>query len=273
MNVLFYALHYGPDPGGAGPFNSQLGAWLAARGHRVTVISTPPHYPQWQVADTYRGKGHVVEHIDEVTVHRVPLNVPAADELTVRNRIRYETSFSLSASRCWLPEMVRRNRYDLVLSVCPPLQAAIPPLMYSRLHRVPFVFFLHDLQVDQAVELGMIKSSMAGRALHAIENSVLRAATRVATHTESMRQNVIAKGVDRDRTMLLPTWADVQKIKPAVRTNAFRAELGVAFTASRNSVIYGASGRGYGAANSTIVLSRGAAAETVYVARLGRARW
>ncbi len=52
-----------------------------------------------------------------------------------------------------------------------------------------------------------------------------------------------------------------------------RAELGVALSASRNSVIYGASGRGYGAANSTIVLSRGAAAETVYVARLGRARW
>lgn len=52
-----------------------------------------------------------------------------------------------------------------------------------------------------------------------------------------------------------------------------RAELGVVLTASRNSVIYGASGRGYGATNSTIVLSRGAVAETVYVARLGRARW
>ena len=52
-----------------------------------------------------------------------------------------------------------------------------------------------------------------------------------------------------------------------------QAELGVAFAASRSSVTYGASGRGYGAANATIVLHRGAAAETVYVARLGRARW
>jgi prepilin-type N-terminal cleavage/methylation domain-containing protein len=54
---------------------------------------------------------------------------------------------------------------------------------------------------------------------------------------------------------------------------SLRAELGVAFAASRDTITYGASGRGYGAANSTIVLSRGAAAETVYVARLGRARW
>jgi prepilin-type N-terminal cleavage/methylation domain-containing protein len=54
---------------------------------------------------------------------------------------------------------------------------------------------------------------------------------------------------------------------------SLRAELGVAFTASRDTVTYGASGRGYGATNSTIVLRRGAAAETVFVARLGRARW
>jgi prepilin-type N-terminal cleavage/methylation domain-containing protein len=54
---------------------------------------------------------------------------------------------------------------------------------------------------------------------------------------------------------------------------SLRTELGVAFSSSRDTVTYGASGRGYGATNSTIVLSRGAAAETVYVARLGRARW
>lgn len=54
---------------------------------------------------------------------------------------------------------------------------------------------------------------------------------------------------------------------------SLRTDLGVAFAASRSSVTYGASGRGYGAANSTVVLSRGAASETVYVARLGRARW
>ena len=61
--------------------------------------------------------------------------------------------------------------------------------------------------------------------------------------------------------------ADTLLVRP------LRAELGVVFAASRDTVTYGASGRGYGAANSTIVLSRGAAAETVYVARLGRARW
>ena len=61
--------------------------------------------------------------------------------------------------------------------------------------------------------------------------------------------------------------ADTLLVRP------LRAELGVVLATSRDSVTFGASGRGYGAANSTIVLSRGAAAETVFVARLGRARW
>ena len=61
--------------------------------------------------------------------------------------------------------------------------------------------------------------------------------------------------------------ADTLLVRP------LRTDLGVAVASSRDTVTYGASGRGYGAANSTIVLSRGAAAETVFVARLGRARW
>ncbi len=61
--------------------------------------------------------------------------------------------------------------------------------------------------------------------------------------------------------------ADTLLVRP------LRTELGVMVSASRSMVTYGASGRGYGAANATIVLSRGAAAETVFVARLGRARW
>lgn len=227
MKILFYALHYGPDPGGAGPFNWQLGTYLAQRGHDVTVISTPPHYPQWRVADEYVGAGHVVEQLDDVTVHRVPIKVPSADELSAKRRIIYETRFNVSALRCWLPTAVRRGRFDLVLSVCPPLQAAVPALAYSRLRRTPFVFFLHDLQVGQAVDLKMITNPRAIRALFRIEDAVLNAATRVAVHTEAMRRQVIDKGIEPDHVWLLPTWADLDELAPSPRENAFRAELDI----------------------------------------------
>jgi Tfp pilus assembly protein FimT len=47
---------------------------------------------------------------------------------------------------------------------------------------------------------------------------------------------------------------------------------GVTLAASRDSIAYGPTGRGYGAANSTIIVRRGQAADTVVVSRLGRVR-
>jgi prepilin-type N-terminal cleavage/methylation domain-containing protein len=47
---------------------------------------------------------------------------------------------------------------------------------------------------------------------------------------------------------------------------------GVTLSASRDSIAYAPNGLGYGASNLTIVLQRGAAAESIFVSRLGRVR-
>ena len=51
------------------------------------------------------------------------------------------------------------------------------------------------------------------------------------------------------------------------------ARYGVAVAANRDSVVYDPTGLGYGANSVTIVVSRGAAAETITVSRLGRVHW
>jgi prepilin-type N-terminal cleavage/methylation domain-containing protein len=53
---------------------------------------------------------------------------------------------------------------------------------------------------------------------------------------------------------------------------AIGAELGVTVTATRDTIRYAPTGRGFGAANSTIVLRRGSMSDTVIVSRLGRVR-
>ena len=47
---------------------------------------------------------------------------------------------------------------------------------------------------------------------------------------------------------------------------------GVRLATTRDSIAFGPAGLGYGAANTRLVITRGAAAETVTVSRLGRAR-
>jgi type II secretory pathway pseudopilin PulG len=50
------------------------------------------------------------------------------------------------------------------------------------------------------------------------------------------------------------------------------ASHGVSLAASRDSMAYAPNGLGYGASNLTLVLRRGASAETIVVSRLGRVR-
>jgi prepilin-type N-terminal cleavage/methylation domain-containing protein len=49
-----------------------------------------------------------------------------------------------------------------------------------------------------------------------------------------------------------------------------RSEYGVTISATRDSIAFGPTGRGYGAANTTIVIARDDAADTILVSRLGR---
>src|SRR6185312_920616 len=116
---------------------------------------------------------------------------------------------------------------------------------------------------------------VAPRTLSALDRSAVRNARRElvsalgsARGSAQSRAERVSVAMDSTAGLLrILAGTDTLLVRP------LRAELGVALAASRDTVTYGASGRGYGAANSTIVLSRGTAAETVYVARLGRARW
>ena len=57
-----------------------------------------------------------------------------------------------------------------------------------------------------------------------------------------------------------------------VLERGLQALYGIRLAATRDSMAYDARGLGYGAANLSIVASRGRVAETLYVSRLGRVR-
>ncbi|MDQ6886922.1 MAG: GspH/FimT family pseudopilin [Gemmatimonadota bacterium] len=90
--------------------------------------------------------------------------------------------------------------------------------------------------------------------------AVARSRAIFGSRTVAVRFDTLASRV------LLLAAADTELVREVGR------EHGVSMDASRDSIAYGPTGRGYGAANTRIILARGAAAETVTVSRLGRVR-
>lgn len=86
-------------------------------------------------------------------------------------------------------------------------------------------------------------------------HAALRRATRTAVHLDTLTATVfVVAGID------------------TLERRPLRDVHGVVFSTTRDSIAYSASGLGYGAANTQIVLRRGSAADTISVSRLGRAR-
>lgn len=86
-------------------------------------------------------------------------------------------------------------------------------------------------------------------------HAALRRATLTAVHLDTSAAIVLVKA-----------GADTIERRPLHEVH------GVRMSTTRDSIAYAPSGLGYGAANTQIILRRGAAADTIAVSRLGRAR-
>ena len=91
MKIIVWGINYYPEPTGIGPFNTDLCAFLAERGHEVTMLTTFPYFPEWQKREADLGKLYEREKLQGVTVCRCWHYVPA--QLTALTRVLHELSF------------------------------------------------------------------------------------------------------------------------------------------------------------------------------------
>jgi colanic acid biosynthesis glycosyl transferase WcaI len=224
VRLLIHGMNYAPELVGIGKFTGELGAYLASRGHRVTVLAAAPYYPQWRVQEDYRPQRWRREWLDGVEVLRAPQYVPA--RVTGQGRLLQEISFTASCLYWWLTGLLRQP-WDAVVAVCPPLTSGLVPGFFCQPRGLPLVIHVQDLQLDAARELGILRQPILLHGLAGVERRLLRRAQAVTTISRSMLDRLEAKGVPAARLHLLPNWADLDNIRPGPRHNAIRRELGL----------------------------------------------
>ena len=224
MKILIYGINYRPEMTGIGKYTGEMAPFMAAEGHEVEVITAPPYYPNWRVAEDYRGRGWVREEEDGVTVLRCPLYVPA--EPSGAKRIVHEFSFLLSSLRYWIPRFFRR--YDAIVCVSPPFHLGFLALLHHWLRGTPVVNHIQDLQVDAARGMGLIKSEGLLTLLERMERFLLRRFTRVSSISEGMIDRIVAKGVRQEDILFFPNWVDAKLVHPVPRAESMRREWGIA---------------------------------------------
>lgn len=226
MRLLLYSPNYWPEGVGIGKYNTELAEWMAKRGHAVTVITGLPHYPSWRISEDYRGTSWTAHSRNGVSILRVPVLLPRSGRVSTLGRLGLETSFVTFSWRWWLPRLLRRESFDAVVAIIPPLQDAHIPWIHAQLRRTPILLHVQDLQVDAALNLGMLPNGVPATLLRAWERAVLRSGTWVSTITAEMQERIVAKGVPANKTSVIPNWADIDLVRPKQRSAEVRAKLG-----------------------------------------------
>ena len=223
MRLLFYGLNYHPELTGIGKYTGEACEWLAARGHEVEMITTPPYYPAWKIRKDYKGKGWQTEFINGVKVHRCPFYIPG--KATAVKRIFMEMTFITSSLVYWLPKFFSK-KFDVVVCVVHPFQLGILPLLYRKLRGTPFIYHVQDLQVDIADEMGMIKNKKLLSILYKTEKYVMNNAAVVSSISEGMLNKIKDKGLAHDNFYLFPNWVDTKFIKPLNKKESLLEKFG-----------------------------------------------
>lgn len=226
MKILIYGINYAPELTGIGKYTGEMVAWLAKRGHDIRVVTTPPYYPAWCIADGYRNKFSREASVN-VAIYRCPLYVPPRPNGI--KRVAHLASFMATS----LPVVLKQIWWqpDVVWTVEPTFFSAPGALLAACGSGAASWLHVQDFEVDAAFDLGLLPSKGAIHALAlALERVFTRSFDRVSSISHNMVQRLLDKGIPAASASLFPNWVDVNAVEshtPGLNTNSFRRELGL----------------------------------------------
>ena len=221
MKILFMAQCYAPENVSGAVMVTELAADLAKRGHRVTVVTGAPNYPQGRVFKGYRNGLYKVEMLDGVRVIRTWSYISPSKNTWPR--LFHYGTYSATAFYGGL----FASRPDVIVSYSPPFPLGLTAFLLSRIFHVPWLLQLEDLYPDAAIAAGVMTNQKVINFFLGLENFFYRNAQRISVISKNFKQTLLAKGIPNSKIEIIPVWADPDEVQPLQKENAFRREYGL----------------------------------------------
>jgi putative colanic acid biosynthesis glycosyltransferase WcaI len=224
MNLTVICPHFEPDIAPTGEVMTSIVHELAARGHRLHVVTSLPWYRHHRIEHGWHGKLVRTESTEWGRITRV--HPFPTDKTNIPARALAFGGFTVLAT---LVGLLRRERPDAVVAMSPPLTLGLAGWLVARARRVPFVFNIQDVFPDVAIEAGVLTGGRVIAAARALERFTYRQADAVTVLSDDLAENLRAKlgPADGARVRVIPNFIDTGRIVPGERLNPYRGEFGL----------------------------------------------
>lgn len=219
MHILLMTHYFEPDAGAAAVRLSRLAKLLAARGHRLTVLTTLPHYPQGEVAQGFRGKPLIVEERDGMLVLRAWLWATPSPKIS--RRLISQWSFMISAALQGLGV----PKPDVMLIEAQPVFTALAGYFISRVLRVPYVLNVSDFWPEYLLAVGTLtETSPVYKLFYALVNWTFRGAAQIVTLYPPLSENVERRVGRGEAIHTIYNAVDLARFRAGLDSSAFRQQ-------------------------------------------------
>jgi colanic acid biosynthesis glycosyl transferase WcaI len=175
------------------------------RGHRVTVLTGVPNYPEGRVFDDYRKNPSAILSYLGARVIRVPMAARGSGAISLLlNYFTYALSASLLGS--W---RLRRESIDVIFVYEPsPVTVGIPGALMRRLLGAPLVFWVLDLWPETLKAVGVIQSRSGLGLVALLVRWIYRRCDLILAQSKSFIPQIRAYSDLSKRVEYFPSWAE-----------------------------------------------------------------
>lgn len=188
-------------------------------GHRVSVLTATPNYPDGIVPHKYRGKFFCYEEMDGVRVYRSWV-LPASNSQAKKRMIGFVTFLFTALYNSFKI----KDDFDLIIASTPPVTTPVVGWILSKIKRNKFILEIRDLQPESSEDFGNLNRSLFTRSLKKLMRFLYRKADKIVSATDGITEYLVKNGIPR--TKLVTIKSGVSREFVVANSNGIRKTFG-----------------------------------------------
>ena len=218
MHILFMTDNFPPEGNAPASRTYEHAVYWVSSGHKVTVITGAPNFPEGKLFKGYKNRWYCVEDMDGIRVVRVKTYI-TANEGFAKRTLDY-MSFMVSSYIAGLFQ----KRPDVIVATSPQFFTVCSAWMLSVFRRRPFVFELRDLWPASIKAVGAMKDSRLIRALERLEMFLYQKAAAIVSVTNAFKTELVERGIDGSKIAVVINGVELSRYSPCEEDAALQRE-------------------------------------------------
>ena len=208
MRILFLTDNFPPEGNAPATRTFEHARDWVDKGHKVTVITCAPNFPEGKVFKGYKNKWLSKEKVEGINVWRVKTYI-TANEGFIKRTIDFASFMSSS-----LFFGLFTRKVDVVVGTSPQFFTVISAWALALFKRVPFVFELRDVWPASITAVGAMRRSWVINILEKLELFLYRQADLIISVTHSFKSDLQNRGVSADKIKVVLNGVDLERYRP-----------------------------------------------------------